>query len=205
MTKRKRLIAILAAANGINAIVVAGLLSWGWLSPPASAEESELPAKPAAERGALDPSGLGEQHARETYLQLIDELTEQKARLDARAEQLAERERQFTVLRQELIAERQRIEASGEQVAAERAALESMRSPSFDQLLKAYEGMEPENAASALTELYAKDRLVVVDLLLGIKARQAAGTLDALAASSPEIAADLSLEIWKRDPDRRRR
>jgi flagellar motility protein MotE (MotC chaperone) len=69
----------------------------------------------------------------------------------------------------------------------------------FDRLLKAYEGMDPENAAAALAEIYKKERQVVVEVLLGMKPRQAAAVLDALAATAPSIAAELSLEVWRRD------
>ena len=75
-----------------------------------------------------------------------------------------------------------------------------MDAPNFERLLKAYEGMDPENAAAALAELYTRDRKVVIDVLLGLEARQAAATLDALAATHPQQAAALSLEIWKNDP-----
>lgn len=205
MTRRRRLLAVLAAANVLNAVAIGVLLASGWLWPVAEAQEAvpHRGLEPALD--GSDMTRLGAEQAKETYVALIEELTTRRASLDERAERLAERERQFVVFREELEAERERIEKVREEIAAERTALEEMRSPSFEQLLKAYGGMDAENAASALVELYDKDRMVVVDLLLGLKARQAGATLDALAATNPQVAADLSFEIWRRDPDRRRR
>ncbi len=205
MTRRRRVLALLAAANVLNVLAICALFVTGWMSPVAEAQEA-VPLRglePAVD--GSDLTRLGAEQAKETYLALIEELTTRRAALDARAEELAERERQFVVFREELEAERERIEKVREEIAAERTTLEEMRSPSFDALLKAYGGMEAENAANALIELYGKDRMVVVDLLLGLKARQAGAALDALAAANPQIAADLSFEIWRKDPDRRRR
>lgn len=205
MIDRRRLLALLAVANVGNAGLVLSVLSWGWLAPDAVAQEEldESALRPSFEDQAL--TELGADQARKTYVALIEDLTEQKSALESREADLTERERQFAVLKEELRREREAIEGLRDDVAGQRKKIEELRSPSFDRLLKAYEGMEPGNAASALVELYDRDRMVVVDLLLGLKPRQAAATLDALAAASPQIAADLSLEIWKKDPDRRRR
>ncbi|MDH3283763.1 MAG: hypothetical protein OEQ13_03415 [Acidobacteriota bacterium] len=205
MIDRRRILALLAVANVGNAALVLSVLSWGWMTPGVVAQEELVTDDllPSAVDTSL--TELGADQARKTYLALIVELTDRQEKLELRESDLGERERQFAVLKEELRRERQGVELLREEVAAQRKKIEELRSPSFDRLLKAYEGMEPENAAGALVELYDRDRMVVVDLLLGMKPRQAAAALDALAAMSPQIAADLSLEIWNKDPERRRR
>ena len=65
-------------------------------------------------------------------------------------------------------AERERLAQLREEAKKERERLEALRSPSFDRLLKAYEGMDPANAAAALVELYGKNRRVVVPPHVGV-------------------------------------
>jgi flagellar motility protein MotE (MotC chaperone) len=71
------------------------------------------------------------------------------------------------------------------------------RAQAFASLGRAYENMEPDSAARALTELAARDKQAVVQLLLGWQPRTSGAILDALAQSGPELAADLSYEIWQ--------
>ncbi len=59
--------------------------------------------------------------------------------------------------------------------------------------------MDPDNAAAALASLYGKERQAVIEILLGMKPRQAAAVLDALAARAPSVAAELSLAAWQRE------
>lgn len=67
----------------------------------------------------------------------------------------------------------------------------------FLRLQKAYENMEPDSAAQALSGLAKKDQQAVVRLLLGWNPRVSGAILDALTQTNPELAADLSYEIWK--------
>ncbi len=71
----------------------------------------------------------------------------------------------------------------------------------FARLQQAYEKMEPESAAIALSQLAARDREAVVALLNGWKPRTSGAILDALTQSDPALAADLSYEIYKRGKD----
>lgn len=216
MAVRKVLVALLVAGTIANGILLADALLWGLLVPVAEAE----PQPPGEDSGAGDgdeadgeqaeerekpehPALQGGKIARATYRRLIDEVSAHKERLEERASRLSERERQLGVAQEELRAERERIEKLREKLRQERAEAGGATAPSFERLLKAYEGMEPENAASALSRLYERDRNVVVDVLLGLRSRQAALVLDAVAATHPQIAADLSLEIWQKDPRRR--
>ena len=209
---RRVLIGLLAAAMIANGVLLADALLWGLVVPvaeaepePASGQEKQGEGEKAKEKAEepKHPALRGEEIARATYRRLIDEVSAHKERLQARAEDLSERERQLAVAQQELQAERKRLEELQKKVRQEKLEAQGRSAPSFDRLLKAYEGMEPENAASALAQLYERDREVVVDVLLGLRSRQAAAVLDAVAAGHPQIAADLSLEIWQKDPRQR--
>ncbi len=198
MNSRRTLMFLMMTAIAANAVLLVDSLTTGVLVPRVEAREpaatpaaSAPPAaaakpQPAAATVPAAPADTIEQ----TYLDLVAQLTAHNETLTRKEQELAERERQFAVLRQELLAEKANAPAAG--AAAKSAA--------FDKLLKAYEGMDPANAAAAMAELYNKDRGVTVDVLLGLKARQSGAILDALAETSPTIAAELSLEVWKRDP-----
>jgi flagellar motility protein MotE (MotC chaperone) len=206
MAARRGLVAVLVAGMLANGLLLIDALSLGWIVPVTEAQATAGPAS-GEEAGETEapkhPAEQGPEIARATYRRLIDELSARKSGLEERAEELAERERQVEVVRQELATERTELEALREKVRKERQEAEGRSAPSFDRLLKAYEGMEPENAAAALSQLYQRDREVVVDVLLGLRSRQAAAVLDAVAAQHPQIAAELSLEIWQKDPRRR--
>ena len=72
------------------------------------------------------------------------------------------------------------------------------KSQAFVRLQRAYESMEPESAAKALVALAARDKEVVIDLLMGWKPRTSGAILDALTQNNAGLAADLSYEIWRR-------
>lgn len=224
MIRKTRLRWLLLAAFATNTIVFLDILTVGKLVPHtiaeegatagdssgdeaefASGEEARILSVDGTRKEFFDATEVGLKEAMETYRNLLEEVTGQKEALDRKAAELVERERQIQMVRAELDKEHERVQKVRDEVRKERENLAVMRSPSFDKLLKAYEGMEPDNAAIALSELHGKDRLVVVDLLLGLKPRQSAAALDALAALAPRIAADVSYEIWKRDPQRKRR
>ncbi|HHN75122.1 MAG TPA: hypothetical protein ENK10_07850 [Acidobacteria bacterium] len=204
---KKVLLVVLGLAVAANGALILDALTFGLFVPRVLAQdalgdgsEKAVQDGETSGEGGVDPTDTGPQQAEEVYRNLVDELTRQKAVLERKAKELAERERQLEIVRAELLAEREAIDKQKKELAREREAFESEGAPNFGRLLKAYEGMDPENAASALAELYARDRDVVVDLLLGLKSRQAALILDALAATHPKIAAELSLQIWKQDP-----
>jgi len=174
VSARRAVAASLAAVLALNALLVAGALGAGAFVVRAD-------GRPKAE---VEPARATASEA--AYRALIADLQRQREALDRRAIELAERERQLLVLQKSVLA----------RVAAEDAP----RVPTaLERLLRAYEGMDPDNAAAALVTLYAQDPRIVTDLLLGMKSRQAAEVLDAIAAVRPEIAAELSLGIWRRD------
>ncbi len=203
MILRRVLMAFLVVAVLANAALVLDALTLGVFVPATIAQvPAALPSGPESVVELPHAADAGPDMERETYSRLVDELKLQRERLEEKARGLLERERQLTVAREELKSERETIEAERKALAQAQEDFKNLGTPNFDRLLKAYEGMDPENASAALAELYRRDRKVVIDILLGMKARQAAQTLDALAATHAQQAADLSLEIWQRDPKR---
>jgi len=205
MTLRRATRTVLLVALVVNALLLVDALTTGILVPRVVAQDRQPDG--SARENLADPEELhpierGPEVEAETYRSLVEELEQQRSALEERARRIVEREREVLAARKELDARREELERLRDEAKKERERLEALRSPSFDRLLKAYEGMDPANAAAALVELYGRNRRVVVDLLLGMKPRQAAGTLDALASTHPKIAADLSWEIWKKDPRR---
>lgn len=198
-------------ANG--ALIVDVVVGGGWL-PFAEASSTKTESTPSkSERRAgrekekpepvTPPGEAAEAQAKEAekaYRELIQELTDQKAALDKKSKEIAERERQLGVLRQELAA--QQAAATPAAGAAGAKAGQGTQSDSFKKTVKAFAGMDAENAAKALAELYAKDRDTALDLMLALPARKAAAVMDALAAQKPAMAADLSSEMSHRDEPR---
>ena len=200
MNVRKVLIVTAAAALVVNALVVVDALTRGMLVPRAEAKGSVAErARPAAPAASVTPAAAeaGASEAEAAYRALIIELQQQKQALDRRAGELADRERRLRG--QDQSPEGGAEVRPGGRGGAAGGATASAPHTAFARLLKAYEGMDPENAAAALAKLYAKERQVVIEVLLGMKPRQAAAVLDAIAATAPSVAAELSLEIWKRD------
>lgn len=207
---RRVLIGLLAIAVLANLALVVDALTLGWIVPQVQAQAAAGDLAGGApqlrERGEAPPvndSACAEAEA--TYRNLVGELTDQRRQLDKETQDLSERERQVGVLTAELEQKKSELDALQKKLTADDKRLSLAAAPSFDKLLKAYEGMDPANAASSLHELYSKDRQTVMDLLLGMKPRQSAAALDALAASYPREAADLSYEIWKRQPQNKER
>ncbi|MDQ7006554.1 MAG: hypothetical protein Q9Q40_04940 [Acidobacteriota bacterium] len=206
---KKVLPVVLGLAVAANGALILDALTFGFFVPRVLAQDALANAgdqdSTANDMQGVHPAETGPRQAEEVYRDLVEALTRQKEALERKARELTERERQLAVVRAELLAEREALDKQKAELARQREELENAGAPNFGRLLKAYEGMDPENAASALAELYARDRNVVVDLLLGLKSRQAALTLDALASTHPKIAAELSLQIWQKDPKVRRR
>ncbi len=207
------LLGFAVVANG--ALIVDVVVGGGWLPFAEASSTKTESASAKSERGGgrdakkekaepvTPPGEAAEAQAKEAekaYRELIQELTDQKAALDKKSKEIAERERQLGVLRQELAA--QQAAAAPAAGAAAGKAGQGPQSDSFKKTVKAFAGMDAENAAKALAELYAKDRDTALDLMLALPARKAAAVMDALAAQKPAMAADLSSEMSHRDEPR---
>ncbi len=193
------LIAVLAADGIIAGVfVVAALPSWASGAavpghPDKATVAAEQPAADAASYTAAALRLLGEQLAART------------AEIDRRQEELDELSRGGEILsRAGLAPDTQPPVAQPTELAPVEATNAVAASPvktnsAFQSLQRAYENMEPESAARALTELAARDKEAVIQLLGGWKPRTTGAILDALTQANPGLAADLSYEIWKRD------
>ncbi len=162
--------------------------------------ENPLPSR----RNAGGGHDEGKKEADAVYEELIAELMEQKKALESKAAELAERERQVGVARAELQALKQQAAttAASQPAPAAAAAAKAAATESFKKLVKAFAGMEPDNAAKALIELYGRDRDGAVDLMLALPARKAAAVLDAVTARKSAIAAEISFEMSHKDDPR---
>jgi flagellar motility protein MotE (MotC chaperone) len=196
VSPRRALVAAAAVALAINALLAVDALTVGLLVPRAEARAPVAARAGAgagvgeaatASRTGVAGAEAGAAEAEAAYRALVAELTRQKQALDRRAAALAERE--------------QRVAGAQQALQARGGAPES---PSgFERLVRAYEAMDPDNAAAALASLYGKERQAVTEILLGMKPRQAAAVLDALAARAPSVAAELSLAAWQRERGQR--
>ncbi|MCU0230804.1 MAG: hypothetical protein MUC67_05435 [Acidobacteria bacterium] len=188
MRARRVVVLALAAALVVNALLVVDALTAGLLVPRVEAR-APVAAPVAAPARAVPPRVLaadeeaGAAQAEAAYRALVADLRQQKQALDRAAAALAEREQRLARAEQELVA---------------RAAAPAAR-PAFDRLVRAYEAMDPDRAAAALVALRARERQATIEVVLAMKPREAAAVLDALAATSPSLAAELSLEAWRRE------
>lgn len=194
MKGRALLVGVLAATILANILVgLDALTGAGVLLPASPAAAVRAPHSPAPRSAGLN--GAQAREAEAAYRALVAELTAQKERLDRRARELTERERQIVVLRQEL-------ETQGPVTAP--ASVAPATSPSadgpdpFKRLVRTYGAMAPENAARALWELHSRAPETAIDLFLALPTQKAGDILDALATTRPALAAQLSLEISHR-------
>ncbi len=187
---------------GILAVAIVGnvLLAWHTLTGAPGRPAPARPAQGPAPRHVADHSAkFVEAQAREAeaaYRTLVAELTEQKTRLERRAQELAERERQIVVLRQEL-----EVQAAASAASAAQARPGATPAPSIDapdpvkRLVRSYASMTPENAAGTLAELHGRAPRTARDIFLALPPRASGSILDVLSATRPALAAQLSLEI----------
>jgi len=179
----------LVAVLVIDAMGAAFLV--GAAQPPATPSSG---AAPVGQSGTPDPEATPVDPSREALRMLGSQLAERSEQLRLREEELDELIRGAEVLRQaglEDTTEPDDGAATGEEPEPDLAE------EAFDRLSRAYENMEPDSAALALTELAGIDKEAVVQLLIGWRARVSGAILDALAQTNPVLAAELSYEIWK--------
>jgi flagellar motility protein MotE (MotC chaperone) len=78
---------------------------------------------------------------------------------------------------------------------AEKAALVAEADRVFQKIVRAYENMEPENAAAALLRLSRRDIRSTVRTLLAMSPRKCGAILDAISAKAPDTAAAITSEM----------
>jgi flagellar motility protein MotE (MotC chaperone) len=183
---------LLAVVIAVDLIVGAAFLAGGYSPTLARTSSKEEPEQTEQ----ADQTGR-EEVIRDALRMLGEELSRRTRELERREAELAE------ILRGSEVLRRAGIDPAGaDQDDAEEAA-EARTEPvsqneDFMRLQRAYENMEPESAALALTELADRDQEAVVELLLGWKPRTSGSILDAITQINSSLAADLSYEIWKR-------
>jgi len=199
MRLRHVLVGVLGAAVLVNLIIAADILGNLGLLPGAEAgAKKEVRAPKDAPAG-----NAGAKEAEAAYKALVSELQAQKQTLDKKSQELAERERQVGVVRAELQAQQDQQPAQAARPGQQGSGgAQSQPGDSFKRLVKAFAGMEPENAARALAELYNRDRDTAIDLMLALPARRSGAILDALAQTKPGLAADISADMSHRDEPR---
>ena len=199
MRLRHVLVAVLGAAVLVNLIIAADIVGNLGLLPGAEAGAKEEIRSPKDA-----PAGnAGAKEAEAAYKALVSELQAQKQTLDKKSQELAERERQVGVVRAELQAQQDQQPAQAARAGQQGSGgAQSQPGDSFKRLVKAFAGMEPENAARALVELYNRDRDTAIDLMLALPARRSGAILDALAQTKPGLAADISADMSHRDEPR---
>jgi len=74
---------------------------------------------------------------------------------------------------------------------------EAQKQERIDGLVSLYGTMNAQNAASALVELFAKDPSLVSAIFQALDKKRAASILDAITATSPSVAADITMRVGK--------
>jgi len=164
-------------------------------TPPteaAAAEAGPAPAEPHADAGdaALDasqPYSRGE-------LQLLENLSDRRAELDKRAEDIEMRGRVLDAMEQRIdgkIAEMKTIEARVQSYlkSYDQKHIENMQS-----LVKMYESMKPKDAARIFEQLQMD---VLLEVATNMKERQMAAIM---AEMSPDTAKALTMEMATKKP-----
>ena len=183
----------LLAVLVVNAVAAAFLT--GAAQGPVGESADPAQAEPASETENGQPVAPSREALRLLGLQLA----ERSDRLRQREEELAELLRGPEVLRRAGLGD---SAGSPAQTPDDPPAADPVEpdpaEEAFARLSRAYENMEPDSAALALTELAGIDKDAVLQLLSGWRARVSGAILDSLAQSNPKLAAELSYEIWKR-------
>lgn len=190
--RRPRPVALVLGAAGVAyALMLAGDGMFASLIPRARAQ-SDVSRRADAPTIAPESGGSPVEEIRATYESLVRELQEQRAKLDARERAQNERERQLGILQRRIDEEFARLETAR---AAGPRGRGGERDAGFTKLVRAYEAMDPDNAAQAIAALHAKDATAALELLLALPARRTGAILDALAASDARLAALVSREM----------
>jgi flagellar motility protein MotE (MotC chaperone) len=170
--------------------------------PPSVGAERQLEVESALDAAETDDGAGGSPWTRQALSRLGAQLEERSRELDRREAEIEELLRGSEVLRRAgLLPGDAEAEAAVETPATEPTGPseeEIAGRQAFASLQQAYENMEPDSAAQALSELADRDKEAVVELLLGWRPRTSGSILDSLTQINPALAADLSYEIWKR-------
>ena len=88
----------------------------------------------------------------------------------------------------------QKLQEETRQLLAQAEAKKQMR---IDSLVSLYGTMSSQNAAAALLALFKKDEALVAAVFNALDKKRAAAILDAVTASSPTVAAEITRRIGR--------
>lgn len=163
-----------------------------WIAAPIllSAGVLWLSGQEAQDKGQGKPEGI-------KVAELAHQLQTKEKQLVQKEAELRELEQRLFTLQTTLDRMREDVLSRENQVKAELARLEQLRSrkPIDPQLIRTYEAMDPAAGAQALKELFTQNGDVAVALLGGMQAKKAGKLLEALALLDAKTAGRLSERV----------
>jgi flagellar motility protein MotE (MotC chaperone) len=124
--------------------------------------------------------------------------------LQLRQEELLKKEQEMETARKSLEELQERLKQQMASIKEMKDAVEellkkaeSQKQERIDGLVSLYGTMNSQNAASALLELFAKDPSLVSAIFQALDKKRAATILDAITATSPSVAAEITMRVGK--------
>jgi len=124
--------------------------------------------------------------------------------LRLREEDLSKKEQEIDAARKSLEELRERLKQQMASIKEMKAAVEELlkraeaqKQERIDSLVSLYGTMNSQNAALALLELFKKDSSLVARIFQSLNKKRAAIILDAITATSPSIAAEITLRVGR--------
>lgn len=124
--------------------------------------------------------------------------------LQLRQEELLKKEQEIETARKSLEELQERLKQQMASIKEMKDAVEELlkkaeaqKQERIDGLVSLYGTMNAQNAASALLELFAKDPSLVSAIFQALDKKRAATILDAITATSPSVAAEITMRVGK--------
>lgn len=128
---------------------------------------------------------------------LVESLKLRKRELARKEQELIAARRSLEELQQRLKAMMAKMQEQQDKIKALLKKAEAQKQARIDNLVSVYGTMNAKSAATALIELFKHDRLLVSTLIRSLDRRRAAAILDAITASSPEVAAEITRRVGR--------
>lgn len=170
-------------------LVMSGMVAFGKPGPsaPQAAEKTTTANRPSGG----EPRSSQEDAAEEAEITLMQELQRRRTTLEEREQALSQREQELTALQMEVEKKIQGLTQLQEELKGLLAQQQSQREGKLLHLVKLYEAMRPEEAASLLNRL---DEALAVGLLSHMNKKKAGKVL---AMINPQRAGQLSEKLAK--------
>ncbi|HUT03948.1 MAG TPA: hypothetical protein VM163_08680 [bacterium] len=143
------------------------------------------------------PTGATSSADKRAVESMLETLRLRQEDLNKREQELAEARKSLEQLGAQLkkqMASIKQIKASAEELLTK---LEAKKQERIDSLVSLYGTMNAQNAASALLEVFKKDPSLVAALFQALNKKRAAIILDGITATSPEVAAEITMWVGK--------